>query len=423
MSRETTRRSFLTALAGGAASVMLAGCGGGKNSASETTLWYWNRSLDDGFLAQANKQFGNLHLQPDKIAVDFKPKLLTTLAGGSYVPDITNINSDIATYFPDGDQFVDLYDLGADKVKDQYLPWKWELGVTPGGKMVGFPIDTGPTAFMYRADLFKQAGLPSEPNDVAKRIESWDGYFSAAEQLQAKVPKTKFVANITNVYNLSLAQSPKQYFDKQGKFIGDQEHVKTAWNHAVEAKQRGLSARTSGDYASDWSAAYSAGGIATLNDAVWAAYILLEGAPGTSGKWRVCHGPGPAGNRGGSFMSITKYNKRPELAFEFIKWLQQPSLQTKTYNRIQLFPSCPGSLADKSISAPQKFFGGQGAGGVFAEAAKELKPAYYSPYEAVVSDSFGNELLNVESLNKNPDKAWEDALSQARRQIKHLGVS
>ena len=402
---------------------MLAGCGGGKNSASKTTLWYWNRSLDDGFLAQGNKHFSTLHLQPDKIAVDFKPKLLTTLAGESYVPDITNINSDIATYFPDEDQFVDLRDLGADKVKDLYLPWKWDLGITPGGKMVGFPIDTGPTAFMYRADLFKQAGLPFEPDAVAERISTWDDYFSAAEQLQAKVPKTKFVANITNVYNLSLAQSPKQYFDKQGKFIGDQEHVKAAWNHAVEAKQRGLSARTSGDYGSDWSAAYSAGGIATLNDAVWAAYILLEGAPGTSGKWRVCHGPGAAGNRGGSFMAITKYCKRPELAFDFIKWLQQPSLQTKTYSRIQLFPSATSSLADKTLAAPDKFFGGQPAGAVFAASAKELQPAYYSPYEAVVSDSFSAELLNVESLGKNPDKAWEDALSHARREIKHLGVA
>jgi cellobiose transport system substrate-binding protein len=400
----------------------LAACGGGKNSASKTTLWYWNRSLDDNFLAQANKQFTSLHLQPDKIAVDFKPKLLTTLAGRSYVPDITNINSDIATYFPDEDQFVDLYDLGAKKVQDLYLPWKWELGITPGGKMIGFPIDTGPTAFMYRADLFEKAGLPSEPNGVAEKIASWDGYFDVAEQLQTKLPKSKFVANINNVYSLSLAQSPKQYFDKQGKFIGDQEHIKTAWDHAVEAKKRNLSARIVSDYAADWSGGYSSGGIATLNDAVWAAFILLEGAPATSGKWRVCHGPGPAGNRGGSFMSITKYCKRPELAFEFIKWLQQPSLQTKTYTEIQLFPSTTSSLADKAIVAPDKFFGKQAAGGVFAQAAKELKPAYYSPYEAVVSDSFTNELLNVESVNKNPDKAWEDALSHARKQIKHLGV-
>jgi cellobiose transport system substrate-binding protein len=401
----------------------LAACGGGKNSASKMTLWYWNRSLDDGFLAQANKQFASLKLQPNKIAVDYKPKLLTTLAGKSYVPDITNINSDIATYFPDGDQFLDLNDLGAEKVKDLYLPWKWDLGVTASGKMLGFPIDTGPTAFMYRQDLFKKAGLPTDPDEVAKRVATWDGYFDVAKQFQAKNPKVKFVANISNVYSLVLAQSPKQYFDKNDKFIGDQAHVKNAWDRAVEAKKAGLTARISVDYSSDWSGGYSSGGIATLNDAVWAAYILEEAAPTDSGKWRVCLGPGGTGNKGGSFMAITKYCKRPELAFEFIKWLQQPSLQTKTYTQIQLFPSAVSSLADKAIIAPDKYFGGQPSGQVFANSAKALKPAYYSPYENVVSASYSAELLNVESLGKNPDKAWEDALSAARKQIKHKGLS
>jgi cellobiose transport system substrate-binding protein len=401
----------------------LAACGGGKNSSSQMTLWYWNRSLDDGFLAQANKQFASLKLQPNKIAVDYKPKLLTTLAGKSYVPDITNINSDIATYFPDGDQFLDLNDLGAEKVKDLYLPWKWDLGITASGKMLGFPIDTGPTAFMYRQDLFKKAGLPTDPGEVAKRVATWDGYFDVAKQFQAKNPKTKFVANITNIYSLVLAQSPKQYFDKNDKFIGDQAHVKNAWDRAVEAKKANLTARISVDYSSDWSGGYSSGGIATLNDAVWAAYILEEAAPTDSGKWRVCLGPGGTGNKGGSFMAITKYCKRPELAFEFIKWLQQPSLQTKTYTQIQLFPSATSSLADKAIDAKDKYFGGQPSGQIFANSAKALKPAYYSPYENVVSASFTNELLNVESLGKNPDKAWEDALSAARTQIKHKGLS
>lgn len=293
----------------------------------------------------------------------------------------------------------------------------------PSGKLLGFPIDTGPTALMYRTDLFEKAGLPADPGEVGKRVASWDGYFDVARQFQEKNPKVKFVANITNVYSLSLAQSPKQYFDENNKFIGDQEHVKTAWDRAVQAKKDNLTARITGDYSSDWSGGYSSGGIATLNDAVWAAFILEEAAPALSGKWRVCLGPGGTGNKGGSFMAITKYCKRPELAFEFIKWLQGPELQTKTYTEIQLFPSAISSLANKAIVAPDKYFGGQPSGQVFAESAKALKPAYYSPYENVVSASFTNELLNVESLGKNPDKAWEDALSDARRQIKHKGLS
>jgi len=151
VSRQTTRRDALRILGGGAALAGLAGCGvfgSPKNSSKKLTLWYWDRSINDDFLAAAPKHVTGLQLEPNKIGLSFRTKLLTTLAGHSYAPDITNINSDIATYFPDDSAFVDLYTLGARDLKDQYLDWKWELGVTPSGKMIGFPIDTGPTALM-----------------------------------------------------------------------------------------------------------------------------------------------------------------------------------------------------------------------------------------------------------------------------------
>ncbi|KAF6615885.1 carbohydrate ABC transporter substrate-binding protein, partial [Paenibacillus sp. EKM208P] len=44
------------------------------------TLWYWNRSIDDELLAQAEKQFPNIELKTQKIGGDFKAKLKTTLA-------------------------------------------------------------------------------------------------------------------------------------------------------------------------------------------------------------------------------------------------------------------------------------------------------------------------------------------------------
>ena len=58
-------------------------------------------------------------LTAQKIGGDFKSKLLTSLAGRAYVPDITGLNEDVATYFPDADQFVDLYEFGAKDIEDR----------------------------------------------------------------------------------------------------------------------------------------------------------------------------------------------------------------------------------------------------------------------------------------------------------------
>jgi len=46
-------------------------------------------------------------------------------------------------------QFIDMNTLGADKIAGQFLEWKWKQGSTQDGKLVGFPIDIGPTALFY----------------------------------------------------------------------------------------------------------------------------------------------------------------------------------------------------------------------------------------------------------------------------------
>ncbi|WP_311079543.1 hypothetical protein [Paenibacillus polymyxa] len=79
------------------------------------TLWYWNRSIDDELLAQAEKQFPDIELKTQKIGGDFKAKLKTTLAARSGEPDIVALNDWMEELFPSADRFYDLRELGADR--------------------------------------------------------------------------------------------------------------------------------------------------------------------------------------------------------------------------------------------------------------------------------------------------------------------
>src|SRR5919201_3912830 len=206
-------------------------------------LWYWNRSIDDSILAQVSQRFPNVTLQAVKIGGDYNAKLRTALAGQSQVPDIVGLNADISTYFPDEDQFVNLLDYGAGAVRREYLDWKWKEGIAPDGRMIGFPMDTGPTALFYRVDLYKKAGLPTDPRQVATKLARWDDYFKAGKKLQAALPGTYMLPNINMVFTQVMAQSPTQYENRAGRFIGNQGAAKQAWNLAVKDHQMGLSAK------------------------------------------------------------------------------------------------------------------------------------------------------------------------------------
>lgn len=422
-----TRRAFLAAAASGLLGTAILGTSGcGSRSAYLTpdgtlSLWYWNRSISDNLLAKTSAATG-VKLVPQKIGGDYKSKFLTSLAGKAYIPDVVGLNDDVATYFPDADQFVDLYTLGAKDVQSEYLGWKWERGVTPDGRMVGFPMDTGPTALFYRADLFQKAGLPTEPDDVAEQLSTWEAYLEAGSTLRKATPDVYLATSVNMIYDQATSQQAKLYMDTKDNFIGDGPQVRKPWDLAVDAYKRKITANAT-DFGNDWNAGLSSGRIASFVGAVWAGQILSDAAGPTSGKWRVCRAPGGAGNAGGSFLAIPKACRDPESAFKVIKYLQSPANQLAYgLNEMQLYPAAISAIEDPRAQQKTKFYGGQVVNEVFATSAKAVKPVYLSPYDNVIEPAFVDQLTNVWSANKDPEVAWRDALTEVDRQLSHLGL-
>lgn len=410
--------------------VTAAGCSSSTSAGGDTakpanskdkiqlTLWYWNRSIDDNLLAQVSKQFPNIELKAEKIGGDFRAKLITTITAGSGAPDITGINSDIATYFPSKDKFVNLFDLGAKKEASNFLEWKWKQALTGDEKfMLGYPMDTGPTALFYRVDLFEKAGLPTDPAQVSAQLKDWNGYIDAAKKLKAATGGQVFMFdNIGTVYTQSLAQGDKVYFDTSDKFIGDQPHIKQAWDRAATVMKEGLSAKIPG-WTNDWNAAMNNGKVASFIGAAWMKQVIQDAAPDTKGKWRIARAPGGDGNNGGSFLAIPKQSKHPNEAFEVIKWLENPENQLQSFVTTSLYPSAPSVLKDQKMNQPVDFFGGQKINEIFAESANHVKPAYFGSYANIPGKTFGDELTNMEQQNKDPEKAYADALAGAKKQL------
>jgi cellobiose transport system substrate-binding protein len=422
---ELSRRRLLQAGLLAMASAGAAACGSKADSKSDSgtkdiALWYWGGGLSDKVVADAVTHFTQAKITPSVIGGDFKQKLTTTLASGKFVPDITGIKGeDIAALLPQAKQFVDLNTLGADKIASQFLPWKWKQGSTQDGKLIGFPIDIGPTAMFYREDIFAQAGLPTKPEDVSAQLSTWDAYFEAGVKIKKASPKTNLVNNVQSIFSMAIGQNTTRFIDTTNKFVGDQDHIRKAWDTALKPLALGIDAKINDN---SWNAAIGNGSLAAEVGAAWHALDIAQAAPDTKGKWRVATGPGGSANIGGSFLAIPKASANPQLAFEIIQWLLNPENQGRGFTDAALFPSSPAAYKLPALTAPDPFFGGQVTIDIFGPAAEKIPVAYEAPFDAAVATPYYNELTNVEG-GKSPDKGWADAVSQAKAIAQKQGVN
>ena len=411
----------LTALAGCSTTAKTGGTSSGTG-ARTTNLWYWSGGLSDKVVADAVKQFaGQTTIKPSVIGGDFKQKLVTTMASHRFVPDVTGIKGeDIASFLPQASQFVDLNTLGADKVSSQFLPWKWKQGSTQDGKLIGYPIDIGPTAMYYRADMFARAGLPTDPDKVSAQLSTWDAYYQAGLAIRKAYPKAYLINNISSIFQIIVGQGTQRFIDESNKFIGDQAHLRSAWDTAVKAYTSGVDAKINDD---SWNAAIGNGTLATELGAAWHALDIEQAAPGTKGDWRVAAGPAAGANIGGSFLAVPKDGANHDLAFQIIQWILSPENQARGFTDAALFPSTPATYKMDALTSPDAFFGGQVTIDVFSTSAEKTPHAYEAPADAAVGAPYLNELVNVETKGKRSDAAWADAVSAAKQIAQRQGVS
>jgi len=433
---DITRRDLLRYSLIGATGVALgplAGCGSdssdkassssggssGEASTADLALWYWGGGLSDKVVADASTHFPNIKVTATQIGGNFKEKLLTTMTGGQGVPDITGIKGeDIASFLSSADQFVDLRELGADSLASKYLAWKWKQGSTVDGKLIGFPIDIGPTALYYRPDIYEQAGLPTDPAAVGTAFATWEAFFDAGVELQAKVPGTFMLTDAGGVFTLAIGQGAQRFVDPSNTFIGDGEHVRRAFELAAKTVELGIDGRLAGE---DYNAALDSGTLPSIIGAAWLGLDIKSAAKASVGKWKVAPGPGGASNIGGSFLAIPKSSSDPKAAFEVITWLLSPENQARGFTDASLFPSTPEAYAMPALTAPDPFFGGQATIEVFGPAAKSIPEFYEGPYDAAIAAPYYNEVTNIES-GKSLEDAWADAVSEGKKIAKKQGV-
>ncbi|WP_413375546.1 ABC transporter substrate-binding protein [Alkalihalobacillus sp. 1P02AB] len=405
---------------------LLAACGGSSDSSSsdgteKITLWYWNRGLDDSVLEKVKEEFPDVEFDAQKLPPggDYKTKLQTLLASNSNddAPDLVLMNIWVSEFLPYQDKFLNLYEYGGTEIEDQYPVWKTSQAITGDGEhMIAVPVDTSPTAFFYREDIFAEAGVAHSPEELAEKMSTWDGYLDVLTTLKDKTG-TYAIGSIGNAFSSAMNKSEQRYFNTEEEFIGNQAHVKEVWDQVIELYERGLIANNIGALTQEWNAAINNDDIVGYDGPVWAKDILIDSTPSTSGQWKVTRSPLADGNDGGSFLAVLSSTNYPEKSAEIAKFINNAENQVESYKNVSLFPAHNEALESEEIYHEEEFFGGQNTTEVFAQSAQNVNEAYRGSRESIASSAFLNELELVATQGKEPEKAWQDALDKIERDL------
>jgi len=418
----------LTALVASVAvlTVALAGCssgGGGQTSDdpnAEVAFWSFTGINAKDNVAEYLKKMPDAKVKLTEVGstTETATALTAALAGGK-VPDLIMIqNDDLPKFVESSSNFLDLRTLGGDDVADDYLDWAAGAATAEDGSVIGIPTDVGGLGFAYRADLFEEAGLPTEPDEVAAMWKDWPSFIAMGEKYTAATGKP-FVDNIeTSVFFSTVNQVSEKYYSPEGELVYDKNpQVKDAFQVALDAHDAGISAGIAA-WSSGWAPGRANGAFAVTVAPSWILSGIKTDAPDTAGDWRIASVPGVGGNWGGSVIAIPARAQNPEAAWQYIKTMLSAEGQEEHFSQSGTFPAATSAVDSQAVlDYTDPFFGDSKIGEVMANSVKEFPSFYNGPDTTPINGALLNTLVEVESGNVTSSSAWKTALDTAKQAI------
>ena len=390
-----------------------AACGGGDDDATtadgktKITVATFNEFGYEGLIEEYNQMQDEVVLEQVKVGTwdDAKANLYTKLAAGSGLSDIEAIEGDaIAAVLAESDAFADLTDPELD---GRWLDFVAEKGTNSDGQMIGYGTDVGPEGVCYRADLFEKAGLPTDREEVAKLMGTWDDYFALGEQFVDKVPDTAWYDSSGALGQAMLNQVENPFEADDDTIQTDNAELEAVWDD-VTGNSDTLSTQLA-QWGDDWTASFQNDGFATTFCPGWMLGIIEGNAEGVEG-WDIADVfPGGGGNWGGSYLTVPAQGDNVEKAQEIAAWLSAPEQQAKAFAAKGTFPSQVDALSAPEIEdAVNPFFNDAEIGQILANRAEAVTvQPYKGPKYSDILTAFQEAVLRVDEGSQEPDESWE----------------
>lgn len=397
---------------------LMACSGSGDSDEVELTMWLFSGTGLDEQIDKYQEDNPNIKINIQEAEYsDHHTNLITALAAGSGAPDVTIVESYYIERFKENSQqFHNLVDYGADDVEDDYLEWRWrEAASSDGSFVLGLPTDVGPMAMAYRTDIFEEAGLPTDPEEVAAQLATWEDYIEAGRQLTEATDSHMYNVG-GDLFRVIREQDETQYFDEDGNLIIEESpQIQKVWDITVDNLdvQVGISREST-----EWGAAIARGDFSTVFLPPWMLQQIVDNAPDTEGLWSVTQIPEASGNWGGSLLFIPAQSDHPEEAYKFISWLLAPEQQLEIFKNYGNFPATPSVYdSDEVQNYSNPFFERDDLGSMFAEAAERVEYVYRSPMSSTINGLMDDAIQSIIDGEATKEEAWKTAVEEIEHQI------
>ncbi|GAB4085738.1 extracellular solute-binding protein [Myceligenerans cantabricum] len=421
-------RSFAVTAGMATLALGLSACGGGNDEGGAaadpdepitlTVATFNDFGYTDELLAAYTEEHPNVTVEQTVAAEapDARNNLTTKLAaGGEGLADIEAIEVD---WMSELAQYPDLFeDLADPELEGRWVDWKVAQATTPDGKLIGYGTDIGPEAICYRQDLLKDAGLPSDPDEVAELLggedATWDDYFAAGADF-AKGSDAAWYDSGVAIFQGLINQIDYAYENEDGtpKSLADNAEVKDLYDTVVEQNEAGLSAGLE-QWGEDWTSGFQNDAFATMLCPAWMTGPIESNSGGVEG-WNIADVfPGGGGNWGGSFLTVPASGANTEAAKELAAWLTAPEQQTTAFEAAGTFPSQVEAQESEQVqSFVNEFMNDAPAGQIFSNRAQAIEgnpfkgPNYFAIHQTVQDG-----ITRVETSGEDAEKSWEKSLS------------
>jgi len=405
---------------------LLAGCADDGNDGGSSDGGGGKTTITLGLFGTQGFKEAGLYKEYEKLNPDIKiqenvvernenyyPALVNHLTTNSGLLDVQaievgNIAEVVST---NADKLVDMSKVaGVDKSK--WVDWKWQQATTKDGQTIGLGTDIGPMAICYRKDLFQQAGLPTDREEVGKLwTGDWNKLVDAGENYKKKAPEgTTFMDSPGGLLNAIVSSEQNKYYDASGKVIyKSNPAIKNAFDLTAKAAKDGLVGKQT-QFQPAWDTTIAKSKFATIACPPWMlGYLKGKSAPESAGKWDVATAP-KAGNWGGTFLSVPKSGKHVKEAEKLVTWLTAPQQLAKLFSVQGSFPSSSAAYDLPLVTdAKNTMTGDTPIGKIFAEAAKAIPTQVIGPKDQIIQQGLTDNGVILVTKGKSAKEAWETA--------------
>lgn len=283
--------------------------------------------------------------------------------------------------------------------------------------MLALGTDVGGLAMCYRADLFDEAGLPSDRDEVSALWPTWDDYLEAGRQFRDSGADAAWLDSASGIVQPYVMQNSDVFFyTTEGEFIGESNPVfREAWDFGLQMADEGLTAKLV-TWTEDWTAGFQQSDFATRPCPSWMTGLIEDWAGEEhAGAWDIANIPGGGGNWGGSYLAVPAQTEHPEEAYELAKFLTSPEGHLFAFEEVGAMPSSLEALEDPRFTdLTNPYFRDAPVGQIMAQTVAGLEPIHLGAlHQPTWETVFEPAMQRVEAGQQTSEEAFAQAVSEA----------